>query len=322
MRSLRISPLLFWAYAPILVAVAGAGLLDGTVASKNVHVVGEAQSRTGGTAPGHWLQCEMAIKRETRPWTPLGKLLLFGTGKQLPYDAGKYKFCRALAGARYFLALFDMEHFLTSTSTNLPGRREEQEIRVAAAAGFPELRNAEPVPFGNTQNVTVPIRMGLCLPEICTKEDVATIIQSTFHGAASSSPATGLSALLGLLEPSLDREDKASPRALNVQVIDPDLDHVKELDDYAIGSLMFFGLLLLTVFSATYRMHVYGRAKAKHDYLRQREFELDRRLLASYASSNPSLGLVDARGLGEVVVVSAETIDAANYDPDDGSSST
>eukprot|EP00392_Amoebophrya_sp_AT5.2_P004812 g4821.t1 len=287
----------------------------------------------------------MAIKRETRPWTPLGKLLLFGTGKQLPYDAGKYKFCRALAGARYFLALFDMEHFLTSTSTNSPGRREEREIRVAAAAGSPELGNAEPVPFGNTQNVTVPIRMGLCLPEICTKEDVATIIKSTFHGAASSSSATALSALLGL-GPSFvsgdpvprkqdenlvhesknnednRRADKASPRALNVQVVDPDVDHVKELDDYAIGSLMFFGLLLLTVFSATYRMHVYGRAKAKHDYLRQREFELDRRLLASYASSNPSLGLVDARGLGEVVVVSAETIDAANYDPDDGSSST
>ncbi|CAD7967191.1 unnamed protein product [Amoebophrya sp. A25] len=106
--------------------------------------------------------CRNAIHREIAPPpvgpTKLGQLLILASGKQIPFDAGKYGLCEAVKGARYFLAGFSVP-FLSGG----PGKSSSSI----------------------TQDL--PMKVGLCLPEVCTDEAVKELLLGL---GTSSSGAT------------------------------------------------------------------------------------------------------------------------------------
>ncbi|CAD7934421.1 unnamed protein product [Amoebophrya sp. A120] len=379
----------------------------------------------GGPSPPN--PCEVALREQVRgtTLTQFGKLLLFGTGKQIPYDAGKYKFCRALENAKYFLAEFQYQYvnggeveeeqqqkqgyhgaFTKEDGTNVVENllapavsevlsrttisQDDREDKILEKNdgqhplfSFPRniildalnpMLQTEDLLTGNklfanpaiidarrghpnlhaapNKALAIPMKLGLCLPAThvvnnkrlpaCTKQTVHDMLQDWMRPKAAARRGSKLSSASASHEAELqtqtttkledEDQDDSNTRLLSaviptdskqkdatkVQITCPEEDTVTSLDDYAIASIGFLGLLLLTVITATFRVQVFEAAMEKYEKNVRLQSELDRRLVESYCSNSVSTSsLLNSSypssevGGGEnndVLVVNAETI--------------
>uniref|UniRef100_A0A7S4FQZ6 Acyltransferase 3 domain-containing protein n=1 Tax=Eutreptiella gymnastica TaxID=73025 RepID=A0A7S4FQZ6_9EUGL len=75
--------------------------------------------------------------------------MLFASGKDVPYDAGKYDLCIQIPTAQYFLVTLE----LSNPKITFPGLG---------------MRNS------------IPMELGLCLPDVCTTQDISLLIREIY----------------------------------------------------------------------------------------------------------------------------------------------